>query len=74
MVVRSSSTVDLLYAIKTDLIFDGQKGVGLTFRETGQLRQPVLIVAGDQVVGEMPIPGPNSRNKLDDLGTVECYK
>ncbi len=73
-IVRLSPTADLLYAIKNDLNFDGQKGVGLSFRETGQLRQPVLIIDDDKVIGEIPVPGPDSKNKLDDLGTVDCYK
>ena len=73
-IARFPDSGDLLYSMKTNLKFDGQKGVSMTFRENGQLRQPVLIIEQDRVIGEMPQPGANFQNRLDDLGTVDCYK
>ena len=73
-VARSANHDRLLSTIKNNLKFDGQKGVSMSFRENGQLRQPVLITQNDQVIGEIPPPGPNTKNQLDSLGTVDCYK
>lgn len=36
------------------LSFDGQKGTALSFRSDGQLRQVILLVDNDTVVGEVP--------------------
>ena len=73
-IARSANSDRLLSTIKNDLKFDGQKGVSMSFRENGQLRQPVLITQNDEVIGEIPPPGPNTKNQLDSLGTTDCYK
>ena len=73
-IARSANPDRLLSTIKNDLKFDGQKGVSMSFRENGQLRQPVLITQNDEVIGEIPPPGPNTKNQLDSLGTTDCYK
>lgn len=64
--------VTLLNHLKTNLSFDGQKGVDMNFRETGQLRQPLLIVENNALVGEAPVRG--VANDLDSLGIRECAK
>jgi hypothetical protein len=64
--------VTLLNHLKTNLSFDGQKGLDMNFRETGQLRQPILIVSNNQPVGEAPVRGIS--NDIDSLGIRECTK
>jgi hypothetical protein len=45
------------YLTRDDVIFDGHKGLPLSFRpRTHQLRQPVYIIAGDSVTAEVPSP------------------
>ncbi len=59
---------------KEKLRFDGQKGVELSFRNTGQLRQPLLIVEDDKLVGEAPVRGVVDTTDLDSLGLKNCPK
>jgi len=54
--------------LRNDLIFDGQKGVDMTFRSSGQLRQLLLIERDGEVVGETPVRGKD----LDSLGGGDC--
>jgi hypothetical protein len=54
------------------MAFDGQKGVPHTFRDTGQLRQPLLLVEAGKLVGEAPVPGVVDTNDLDSLGLTSC--
>jgi hypothetical protein len=63
----------LLGHLKSDLAFDGQKGIDLNFRATGQLRQPLLIVQDGKLAGEAPVRGVASSDAdLDSLGLIEC--
>lgn len=62
----------LLEALHSRLAFDGQKGVDLSFRSDGQLRQPLLITEGDKVVGEAPVRGVVDIEDLDSLGPARC--
>jgi hypothetical protein len=63
----------LLDFLRNDLQFDGQKGADMSYRKNGQLRQPILIVEGDKVVGEAPVVGvAQGIEDLDSLGNVEC--
>lgn len=64
----------LIEELKTNLAFDGQKGMGMSFRETGQLRQPLLLVDGDKIVGEAPVRGVVGTTNLDSLGLPYCPK
>ncbi len=64
----------LLTALRDRLAFDGQKGVDLSFRRDGQLRQPILLVSGNKVVGEAPLHGAGESAGLDSLGRVGCEK
>jgi hypothetical protein len=72
--VRESITnsVALLNHLKTNLSFDGQKGLNMNFRETGQLRQLILIVENNELKGEAPVRGVS--NDIDSLGIRECIK
>ena len=62
----------LLSYLKTSLVFDGQMGVDMNFRPTGQLRQPLLLVADGKIAGEAPVRGVS--DSLDSLGNTECDK
>ena len=64
----------LLQVLKTNLAFDGQKGVDMSFRETGQLRQPLLLVDQDKIVSEAPVRGVVDTSDLDSLGIAHCPK
>lgn len=64
----------LIKELKTNLAFDGQKGVDMSFRETGQLRQPLLLIEADRIVGEAPVRGISDPTNLDSLGVTFCPK
>jgi hypothetical protein len=64
----------LLEYLKTALQFDGQKGVDMNFRPTGQLRQVLFLVENGQVVGEAPVKGVVDPQDLDSLGPSGCPK
>lgn len=74
-VVRTSSTDGAVLDnyIRNDLGFDGQKGLAQTFRNNGQLRQPLLLqnMAGE-LLGEAPVRGVADTNDLDSLGIADC--
>lgn len=68
-----SDPAGVLEFLKTHLVFDGQKGVEMNFRETGQLRQPLLLVEDGKIVGEAPVRGvAESEDDLDSLGPTSC--
>lgn len=69
-VVRSGSAQPrrVLDYLRREMAFDGVKGIPLSFRSDGQLRQPVLIVVGDRPVGEAPVAGVADPEDLDSLG------
>ncbi|MDY6982158.1 MAG: hypothetical protein SV422_03630, partial [Pseudomonadota bacterium] len=55
------------------LVFDGQKGLNQTFRNNGQLRQPLLLVdANGELLGEAPVRGVANVDDLDSLGLPGC--
>lgn len=62
----------LLDFLKTRLSFDGQKGVDMNFRPTGQLRQTLLITEQGKLVGEAPVRGVAPPDDLDSLDTIVC--
>ena len=62
----------LLDHLKTQLQFDGQKGVDMNFRPTGQLRQVLFLVENGRVVGEAPVKGVVDPQDLDSLGPAAC--
>ena len=73
-VIRTQSTnpSTLLEFMKSEIAFDGQKGMPLTFRDTGQLRQRLLIVEDGELVGEAPVRGVADTTNLDSLGVPSC--
>lgn len=64
----------MLNYLKSDLVFDGQKGINMTFRATGQLRQPILIVENDTILTEAPVRGVANPPTLESLGITDCPK
>ncbi len=64
----------MLNYLKTELAFDGQKGDTMNFRETGQLRQLILLVEDNNIVAEAPVRGIAKPPTLDSLGTLHCEK
>lgn len=64
----------LIQELKTNVAFDGQKGIDMAFRETGQLAQPLLLVDGDEIKGEAPVRGVVEITNLDSLGELNCPK
>ncbi|HTT08590.1 MAG TPA: ABC transporter substrate-binding protein [Gammaproteobacteria bacterium] len=73
--VQSADPAAVLDYLKTQLKFDGQKGIEMNFRPNGQLRQPLMLVEGDKLMGEAPVKGvARGVEDLDSLGNVECKK
>jgi len=60
----------VLQYLKNDIAFDGQKGAGSTFRDSGQLRQLVLLIENNKIVAEAPLRG--VKGGLDSLGLKHC--
>lgn len=71
---QTADSSTLIEILKTDLAFDGQKGIDMSFRDTGQLRQPLLLVEDGRVVGEAPVRGIVGPTNLDSLGLTGCLK
>lgn len=69
---QTADAATLLTALRERLAFDGQKGVDLSFRADGQLRQPLLLVVDGALAGEAPVRGVADIEDLDSLGHVEC--
>lgn len=72
--LRSAEPTALLGALRKDLAFDGQKGVDMSFRDNGQLRQPLLLVEDGRIVGEAPVRGVAANGDLDSLGNTTCAR
>lgn len=72
--IGAVSPLTLLDALRHDLAFDGQKGSDMSFRNTGQLRQPLLLIENDKIVGEAPVRGVAQTTDLDSLGLADCLK
>lgn len=73
-VVRTDSVLpaDISQYLQESLEFDGQKGVPHTFRQNGQLRQPLLLVKDGKLLGEAPVRGVAKYTNLDSLGATGC--
>ena len=69
-----SNANHMLTHLKTDLSFDGQKGSDMNFRETGQLRQLMILVEDGKIVSEAPVRGVAKPPTLDSLGLLHCDK
>ena len=72
--LHSSERAGLLTALHHELAFDGQKGVDMDFRDNGQLRQPLLLIEDNKIVGEAPVRGIVANGDLDSLGATSCPK
>ena len=70
--LRASDPAAVLAALRKDLAFDGQKGVDMSFRANGQLRQPLLLIEGGKILGEAPVRGIAANGDLDSLGNTSC--
>ena len=68
--IQSTDAQTILSYLRNDISFDGQKGASSTFRDTGQLRQLVLIVDNNKIVAEAPLRG--VKGGLDSLGLKSC--
>ncbi|MDH3601553.1 MAG: hypothetical protein OEU26_18225 [Candidatus Tectomicrobia bacterium] len=71
---QSTDPKRVLAYLREELEFDGQKGVPHTTRDTGQLRQPLLIVEAGKLLGEAPVRGVADSTDLDSLGLAACAK
>jgi len=67
-----SNAKNMLSHLKTNLSFDGQKGSNMNFRETGQLRQLMILVEDGKIVAEAPVRGVAKPPTLDSLGLLNC--
>lgn len=67
-----ASGTELISYLREVMEFDGQKGAYVTFRPTGQLRQPLLIVEDGKLAGEAPVRGVAASDDLDSLGMQSC--
>ncbi len=72
--IQSADPKQILTYLREELEFDGQKGVPHTFRDTGQLRQPLLMVSAGKLVGEAPVRGVVDTSNLDSLGLPSCQQ
>ncbi len=67
----SADAASLLRLIKQADGFDGQKGDAHSFRDSGQLSQPLVLVGPDgELLGEAPVRGVSGG--LDSLGAFPC--
>jgi hypothetical protein len=68
---QQTEAVVMLDYLKNDLSFDGQKGDTATFRDTGQLRQIVLLIdENNKIAAEAPLRG--TKGGLESLGLTSC--
>lgn len=67
---KNTDAAAMLKYLKNNIKFDGQKGASSTFRDTGQLRQLVLLVDDNKIVAEAPLRG--VEGGLDSLGLASC--
>ncbi len=70
----SADAQDLLNNLKYQESFDGGKGVELSFRASGQLRQPLTLVASDKPVGRAPVAGVVGPDNLGSPALARCHK
>ncbi len=70
--MRSQRTDALLRYLRHELAFDGHKGIPLSFRPNGQLRQPLWVVGDNRVLGIVPEPNGANNADLDRLGPGYC--
>jgi hypothetical protein len=69
---QTAEPIELLAYLKEEMEFDGQKGSAHSFRDNGQLRQPLLLVVDGKLVAEAPVRGVADPEDLDTLGLASC--
>jgi len=67
-----ATVAERLAYMRTEMEFDGQKGDYMTFRDTGQLRQLLLVVVNGDLAGEAPVRGVAASDDLDSLDPLVC--
>jgi hypothetical protein len=70
--LNDTSPAAVLEFLRHELRFDGQKGAEMSFRGSGQLRQPLLLIEKEKIVGEAPVRGVADADDLDSLGNSVC--
>lgn len=70
--VPEGTVADRLDYMRSEMEFDGQKGDYMTFRDTGQLRQLLLVVVDGELAGEAPVRGVAASDDLDSLDPLVC--
>ncbi len=70
--LNDASPAAVLHFLRQELKFDGQKGAEMSFRDSGQLRQPLLLIEKGKIVGEAPVRGVADVDDLDSLGSGDC--
>ena len=70
--LNDANPAAVLQFLRHDLRFDGQKGAEMSFRDSGQLRQPLLLVDNGKILGEAPVRGVADADDLDSLGNGIC--
>lgn len=67
-----ADSAELIRYLRQDMEFDGVKGPFLTFHQTGQLRQPLILTVGGELKGEAPVRGVAASDDLDSLISESC--
>ena len=67
-----ATVAERLDYLRSEMEFDGQKGDYMTFRDTGQLRQLLLVVVNGELAGEAPVRGVAASDDLDSLDPLVC--
>lgn len=70
--LNDATPAALLAFLRGRLMFDGQKGAEMSFRDSGQLRQPLLLSENGRLIGEAPVRGVAGPDELDTLGNSRC--
>ncbi|OGT80309.1 MAG: hypothetical protein A3H91_01040 [Gammaproteobacteria bacterium RIFCSPLOWO2_02_FULL_61_13] len=70
--LNDASPAAVLKFLRQQLKFDGQKGAEMSFRDSGQLRQPLLLIEKGKIAGEAPVRGVADADDLDSLGNSDC--
>jgi hypothetical protein len=70
--VPEGTIEERLAYMRSEMEFDGQKGDYMAFRDTGQLRQLLLVVVDGKLAGEAPVRGVAESDDLDSLDPLVC--
>ena len=70
--VSKKKEMDLITYLKRNVHFDVNKGVPVSFRADGQLRQTLLIIEDSFLKSEVPAKDLLDKEDLDKLGELRC--